>query len=53
MRRRPKSYTMTDQQHVMREVAEICGIKKGISRDELVDKMINCVPEAWKKLKEE
>lgn len=51
VRRRPRKYPQTAQQKRFRQVLDECGIVKGISRDELIDKMINCVPDAWKKLK--
>lgn len=51
VRQRPKEYPLTEQQKQFRQVLETCGITKGISRDELVDKMINCVPQAWEKIR--
>ena len=51
MKMRPKAYPMTPQQKVMKEAAEFCGIKPGITRSELVDKMINCLPEFYAKRK--
>lgn len=41
--RLPKHYPITSQQRKVREVAENCGIKPGISRNDLVDKMRTCV----------
>ena len=41
--RRPRSYPMTSQQKKLKEVVHSCGIKKGISRGELMQLMINCV----------
>lgn len=39
----PKDYPLTTQQRKVRDVARDCGIKKGISRNDLVSKMIDCV----------
>lgn len=41
--RLPKAYPITRPQMKVRRVADECGIRKGISRSELVGKMINCV----------
>jgi hypothetical protein len=46
---RPKRYKTLPQQSRVREANEYCGIKKGISREELVDKMKNCIPEFYRK----
>jgi hypothetical protein len=51
-RKRPKSYPLTEQQMKFRQVIADCGIVKGMSREELIDKMKNCVPAAWAKEKE-
>ena len=51
-RKRPEPYALTPQQEKFKRVCQECGIEKGISRDQLVDKMKNCVPEAWRKIKE-
>ena len=50
VRQRPR-YVQSTQQDNFRQVAAECGIKKGITRDELIAKMIHCVPEAWKKIR--
>ena len=39
----PRDYPITAPQRKVRDVAKDCGIHTGISRNELVDKMINCV----------
>lgn len=49
---RPKNYKILPQQQRLREAAEACGIKKGITRAELLDKMHNCIPEYFKKIKD-
>ena len=46
---RPSSYPMTEPQKMMREVLQECGIKKGITRAEMVDKMVNCIPQTWRR----
>lgn len=51
--KRPKHYKMLPQQERMREAAEACNIKKGISRAELVKAMKECLPEYYRKKKEE
>jgi hypothetical protein len=40
----PRDYPLTSQQKKVKDAARGCGIKKGISRRELVDKMVNCMP---------
>ncbi len=46
---RPRRYKTTKQQETMREAARACGIEKGITRAELVDKMVHCLPEYFRK----
>lgn len=48
VRSRPAPYPLTDQQLRFKGIAEFCGIKKGITRAELIDKMINCIPQFWR-----
>ncbi len=52
-RKLPKSYQLTQHQLDMKMVLEQCQVRKGMSREQLVDKMRHCIPEAWKRLKEE
>jgi hypothetical protein len=40
----PRDYPITAPQRRVKNAAKTCGIKKGISRRDLVDKMINCIP---------
>jgi len=40
---RPSKYPKTPQQRKAGEVARSCGIKKGMSRNDLVRAMIDCV----------
>jgi len=53
LKRRQKEYKRTGQQSLFAKVAEMCGIKKGISKEELQDKMKNCVPKAYQELRKE
>ena len=39
----PRDYPLTAPQRKLKNVAADCGIKKGISRRDLVHKMIDCV----------
>jgi len=50
---RPRNYKELPQQKRLREANEACGIRKGISRTELLDKMKNCIPAYYAKLKEQ
>lgn len=52
VKERPREYPQTEQQKRFRRILEECGIIKGITRDQLIDKMIHCIPETWEKLKE-
>lgn len=47
--RRAREYDMTPQQNKFREIAERCGIKRGISKGELQRAMSECVPREWEK----
>ena len=40
---RPKSYEMTPQQFKLKEVIKECGIKKGMTKAELQNAMVDCV----------
>lgn len=51
IRGRPQKYPLTPQQGKFRQVLQECNITKGMPRDQLVDKMRNCIPKAWQKLK--
>lgn len=41
--RLPKPYPITSQQRKVRDAAASCGIHRGISRRELIDKMSTCM----------
>lgn len=49
---RPRRYKTTEQQSRIGEAAKACGIEKGITRKELVDKMVHCIPEFFRKKRE-
>jgi hypothetical protein len=53
LQRRPQSYSLTPQQKLFQEAREACGIRKGMSREELVKQMRECIPEYYRKRKEE
>lgn len=53
VRRRPGSYPLNPQQALMREANETCGIRKGISRAELVKQMRECIPQFYRQKREE
>jgi len=44
----PKDYPLTSQQKKVKDVAEKCGIKPGISKAELQTKMHDCVGPAMR-----
>jgi hypothetical protein len=43
LKSRPKEYPLTKQQQIFKEVIKECGIKKGITKDELQKQMKECV----------
>lgn len=52
VRSKPKSYPMTEHQRAIGEICRKCGIVKGVTRQEMMERMKNCVPEEWRKRKE-
>jgi hypothetical protein len=44
MAKYPKAYPITAPQRKVRDAARTCGIKKGMSRNDLVNKMRSCIP---------
>lgn len=44
LKSRPSKYLQTPQQSKFREALEFCGIKKGITKSELMTAMKNCIP---------
>ena len=51
LKRRPREYPRLHQQQKLLDALEFCGIKKGISKKELQEKMVNCVPQYYKEHK--
>lgn len=49
----PSSYELTSQQKLMKDAAQACGIRKGMTRGELLEAMNNCVPEFFRQKKGE
>lgn len=45
---RPRKYRRTKQQQTFADALEFCGIKKGISKRELMEKMRDCIPEYYR-----
>lgn len=48
----PRAYPRLPQQERFLKGVEYCGIKKGITKAELMDKMKNCLPQYFKERKE-
>ena len=53
LRARPKSHAPTRQQLLIKEAAAHCGIRKGMTRKELVNGMRECIPKFFKDKREE
>lgn len=53
LKRRPRRYPRTKQQQKILDALEFCGIKKGISKQELQEKMADCIPQYFRDHKEE
>jgi hypothetical protein len=53
VRKMPASHPLSEHQLQVREINEKCGIKKGITQAEFQKAMKECIPEEWKKLKEQ
>lgn len=45
----PRPYPLTRQQSKVKEVAKSCGLKKGMSKGDLQNKMVDCVGPAMRK----
>ena len=48
LKRRPKLYPCTEQQALFRRALEFCGIQKGVSKRELMEKMRECIPQFFR-----
>ena len=53
VRKRPAKYPLTQHQKDLIEASKECGIEKGISRHDLITRMVNCVPDKYKEVKRE
>lgn len=51
-RRPPSSYPLNSQQILIKEASDYCGLRKGMSRAELMAAMRTCMPEFFRKHKE-
>ena len=51
LRLRPKRYLRTSQQQKMTDALNSCGIKKGITKFELMKAMKECIPQFFKEHK--
>lgn len=49
---RPARYKNTPQQERFKKAADFCGIRKGITREELLTAMTTCIPEYYRQVKE-
>ena len=52
VRKRPAAHPLSEHQLDLVQASHECGIAKGISRKDLVDKMRNCVPGKYQEIKE-
>lgn len=52
LKRRPRKYPRTPQQQKFLDALEFCGIKKGILKEELQEKMVNCIPQYYREHRE-
>jgi hypothetical protein len=48
LKKRPREYPRTPQQQKFLNALAHCGVKPGITKDELMDKMKNCIPRYYK-----
>jgi len=48
LKRRPKKYPRTPQQQKFLDALGFCGIRKGITKSELQENMVNCIPRYYK-----
>ena len=51
LKRRPGKYPRLPQQQKLLDALEFCGIKKGVSKKELQEKMATCIPQYFKEHK--
>jgi hypothetical protein len=53
LKRRPRRYRRLPQQQMLIDASRACGIHKGISKAELQDKMVNCIPRYFEEHKDD
>jgi len=53
LRRRPGRYTRTPQQELFAQACQECGIRKGMSKAELQEAMAVCIPEFFRRKRNE
>jgi hypothetical protein len=53
LKRRPRKYPRLPQQQKFIKALEFCGIKKGISKREMMEKMVHCIPRFFKEHKDD
>jgi len=51
LKQRPKAYRTLSQQQLFREALDFCGIRRGISKYDMMLQMKNCVPEFFRERK--
>lgn len=51
VRKRPAAHPLSQHQKDLIQASRECGIEKGISRQDLVDKMVNCIPGKYQEVK--
>jgi len=52
VRKRPAAHPLSQHQLDLVQASKECGIAKGMSRKDLVEKMRTCVPDKYKEVKE-
>jgi hypothetical protein len=48
LKKRPREYPRTLQQEEFLNALDFCDVKPGISKEDLMDKMKNCIPRYYK-----
>jgi hypothetical protein len=53
VKQRPRQYAELPQQTRFRQALDACGVRKGITKAEMMDKMQNCIPQFFQAKREE
>lgn len=53
LKKRPREYSRLPQQQKLLDALEFCSVKKGISKRELQEKMVSCIPQYYKEHKDD